>query len=90
MDRYIIKSEHTAEDCRAAVKHFMVYHKNFLTHFEWGCKDDDHTAYAIIEAESHEHALMSVPPAMKDKARAIKLTTFGQKGQTEKVHSKAS
>ena len=53
MDRYIVISEHTAEDCRMAVKHFRQYHANFLTHFEWGCYDNDHHAYAIIEADSH-------------------------------------
>ena len=42
MDRYLIISEHTAEDCRLAVKHFIQYHANFLTHFEWGCYDNDH------------------------------------------------
>ena len=89
MDRYIILSGHTEEDCRTAVKHFMEYHANYLTHFEWGCKDDDHTAYAIIEAESHDHAVMSVPPVFRDQARAVKLTTFGKKGQVEKVHTKA-
>jgi hypothetical protein len=44
MDRYIVISEHTAEDCRLAVKHFIQYHANFLTHFEWGCYDNDHHA----------------------------------------------
>jgi hypothetical protein len=76
MDRYIVISEHTAEECRAAVKHFMLYHANFLTHFDWGCYDNDHSAYTVIEAESHASAKMSVPPLFRDKARVIKLTRF--------------
>ena len=88
MDRYIVISEHTAEDCRMAVKHFIHYHANFLTHFEWGCLDNDHHAYVIIEAESHEKALMSVPPLFREKAKAIKLVYFKPKEGKDKVHEK--
>lgn len=76
MDRYIVISGHSAEDCRRAVKYFAEFHAGYITHFEWGCKDNDHNAYAIIEAESHEHAKMSVPPLFRDKAKVVKLTYF--------------
>jgi hypothetical protein len=77
MDTYLVISNHTAEDCKKAVEYFIEYHKGYLTKFEWGCMDQDHNAYAIIEAESHEHAKMSVPPLFRDKTRIIKLTRFG-------------
>ena len=51
MHRYLVISPHTAEDCKMAIKEFRKYNAGFLTHFEWGCLDNDHTAYAIIEAE---------------------------------------
>ena len=89
MDRYIVISSHTAEDCRAAVKHFREYHAGFLTHFEWGCYDNDHTAYAIIEAESHEQAKMAVPPILRSKARVVKLTTFSPKAKSDPTHEKS-
>ncbi len=86
MSRFIIKSEHTAEDCRQAVKHFREYHANFLTHFEWGCYDNDHTAYAIIDAESHEDAKMAVPPLFRNKATVIKLANFDPKKKSDSLH----
>lgn len=89
MNRYIIVSEHSAEDCRKAVKHFREYHANFLTHFEWGCYDNDHHAYLITEAESHENALMSVPPLFRSKAKAIKLTYFKPTKGNDKLHDKS-
>ncbi len=49
MNRYIVISSHTSEDCKMAVKQFRQYNAGFLTHFEWGCADNDHTAYAIIK-----------------------------------------
>jgi hypothetical protein len=79
MDKYLVISEHTMEDCNMAVKHFRQYHMNFMTHFEWGCKDKDHHAYAIIEAESHEHARMAVPPAFREKSRAIRVVRFTER-----------
>lgn len=86
MDRYIIISGHTAEDCRMAVKHFIEHHANYLTHFEWGCYDNDHTAYTIVEAENHGAALMCVPPLFREKAKAIKVTRFEPNTTKDKVH----
>ena len=87
MDRYIVLSSHTAEDCRTAVKYFREYHAVFLTHFEWGCYDKDHTAYAIIEAENHEQARMAVPPLFRDKTKVVKLTTLNPKGKSDPYHA---
>lgn len=86
MNRYIVLSNHTAEDCRMAVKYFREYHAGFLTHFEWGCLDNDHTAYAIIEAENHEHAKLSVPPLFRNKTKVVKLVTFDPKKTKDSSH----
>jgi hypothetical protein len=87
MDRYMVISGHTAADCRQAVKYFAEFYAGYIAHFEWGCKDNDHNAYAIIEAESHEQAFMSVPPLIRDKARVIKLTYFHPaKSEQDEIH----
>ncbi|MEO6131907.1 MAG: hypothetical protein ABIQ02_08655 [Saprospiraceae bacterium] len=86
MDRYIVISEHTLEDCKLAIKHFREYHAGFLTHFEWGCLDHDHHAYAIIEAENHNHAKMAVPPFFRNKTTVIRLTTFNKEPTSEDIH----
>jgi hypothetical protein len=87
MDRYIIISEHTAEECVAAVKYFVNYHAGFLTHFEWGCKDNDHHAYAIVEADDHLTASLMVPPLFREKAKIVKLTHFEAKNKEDHLHS---
>ncbi len=76
MDRFIVISPHTSEDCKMAVKQFRKYNASFLTHFEWGCMDNDHTAYVITESENHESARMTVPPLFREKTRVVKLTYF--------------
>jgi hypothetical protein len=73
MDKYLIVSSHTAEDCDRALQYFHEYHTGYLTHFWWGCMDHDHNGYAIIDAESHEEAKMAVPPLARDKTKTIKL-----------------
>lgn len=80
MDHYLIISEHTAEDCKMAVQYFSKYNAGFLTHFEWGCYDNDHHAYAFVDADSHEQALLAVPPLLRPKAKAIKVVQFAPKG----------
>lgn len=87
MNRYMVISGHTTEECRQAVKYFAEFYAGYITHFEWGCKDNDHNAYAIIEAESHEEALMTVPSLLRNKTKVVKLTYFyPKKVEEETVH----
>ena len=74
MDRYLIESAHTSEDCEKAIKEIAM--AGFLHQFEWGCKDGVHSAWAIIEAENRQHARQIVPWMMRDKARIVKLVKF--------------
>jgi hypothetical protein len=74
MDRYLIESPHTAENCSQAVKD--VHAAGYLHFFEWGCDDDDHTAWAIVEAENAEHARQMVPWYLRENARIVKLVKF--------------
>ena len=80
METYLVISCHTAEECDRALQYFHEYHEGYLTKFWWGCMDHDHNAYAIIEAESHEHAKMAVPPLARDKTKTIMLTHMDHSG----------
>lgn len=74
MDRYLIESPHTAQDCKMLVQ--QVYAMGYLHHFDWGCKDGVHSGWAIIEAESVAQAHLAVPAIVRSKARVIKLCKF--------------
>ena len=86
MDKYIVISPHTAEDCKQAVREFRQHNAGFLTHFDWGCADNDHTAYAVFEAENHETAKMSVPPLFRDKSKAVRLVNFDPAKSKDPYH----
>ncbi|HAL57661.1 MAG TPA: hypothetical protein DCP63_14625 [Bacteroidetes bacterium] len=74
MDRYLIVSPHTVEECKKAIH--QVHALGYITHFDWGCAVGDHTGWAIIEADSEAEALLVVPSFERPKARAVRLKKF--------------
>jgi hypothetical protein len=74
MNKYLIETTHTKEDCLHVLDLILAY--GFITHYDWGCEDGVHMGWAIVEADSNSEALLSVPPLIRDKARAVKLKKF--------------
>jgi hypothetical protein len=74
MNRYLVESTHDAEDCHHIVEQF-IYHGHIMN-FEWGCEEGIHSAWAMLESQNEAEALLSVPPHLRAKARAIRLTHF--------------
>jgi hypothetical protein len=85
MDRFIVVSPHTAEDCAKAVKDVLA--AGYITHFDWGCMDGDHTGWVVLEAESAKEALMVVPSSQRGTAKAVRLVKFAPK-DVENMHHK--
>lgn len=78
MERYLIISYHTEENCKKVIGYFSEHYGGFINNFEWGCFDGDHSAYAIIEAENKDHALMSVPAAFRKDVKVVQLNQFSR------------
>jgi len=74
MPQYIVISNHTGEDCVKALQETLAI--GYLTHFHWGCKDNVHTGWAILEAESKAEAIMSVPTFLRSSATVVLLTKY--------------
>jgi hypothetical protein len=74
MDRYLIISPHTEKECSSVLK--QVLYIGYITHFDWGCKDGEHTGWAIVEASSENEAKMVVPPNQRANTRAIRINKF--------------
>ena len=85
MDRYLVISNHTAQDCRGALQEALA--AGYITHFDWGCMDGVHTGWAIIEAENAKEAMLAVPTAQRHRASVVRLTKFSP-AQIEKMHPK--
>lgn len=85
MEKYLVVSPHTDEDCLKALQ--QIEAAGYLTHFDWGCEDGDHTGWAIIEAESKSQALMVVPSAQRPKAHAVRIVKFSSE-EVRGMHGK--
>jgi hypothetical protein len=83
MDRFLIISPHTEKNCSDVLKQLL--YTGYITHFDWGCADGEHTGWAIIEAKDAKEATMVVPPTQRSTARAIRLTKFSPE-QIKSMH----
>jgi hypothetical protein len=81
----MIESPHPTEKCDQVIQD--LHASGYLHQFDWGCKDNDHTGWAIVEAESREHARQIVPWYLRDQARIVKLVKFNL---ADDEHSKKS
>jgi hypothetical protein len=74
MERYLIETPHTGENCLALVD--QVQAQGYLHHFDWGCRAGVHTGWVIIDAENENQARMAVPPLVRADARVIRRNKF--------------
>ncbi len=83
MERFLVISPHTDADCKDTIQ--QVLFAGYITHFDWGCRDGDHTGWVVIDAENAKEALMVVPAKQRHTARAVRLTKFSA-ADIEKMH----
>ena len=74
MERFVIESPHPTEKCDQVLQD--LHAAGYLHHFEWGCEDNDHTGWAIVEAENVEDARQIVPWYLRGAARVVRLVKF--------------
>lgn len=83
MDRYIVISHHDGNDCVKALKQVLAI--GYLTHYDWGCKDGNHTGWAVLEGNSKAEVLLSVPTFLRHKAEVVQLVKFDPQ-RVERMH----
>ena len=76
MDRYIIESPHTKEECLRALDEVLAEGPAVLNKFDWGCQAGDHTGYAVVDAENETNVLKLIPTFLRNKTRIIKVGKF--------------
>ena len=76
MSRYLVETTHTARECTWALKKALQYNPQFLTIFEWGCKDGDHRGWAIVEAEDKFAVHALVPRVLRPYTHIVELNPF--------------
>ncbi|MBI3587202.1 MAG: hypothetical protein HY088_08745 [Ignavibacteriales bacterium] len=74
MQKFLVSSPHTIEDCKHIVKETLSI--GYLTHYYWGCKSGEHCGWVIIDADNEKEALLSVPPLVRHKSKAVAIVQF--------------
>lgn len=85
MERFLIISPHEAGECKAAL--YDIMEAGYITHFDWGCSDNDHTGWLILEATNAKEALMVVPSKYRHRAKVVRLIKFSPE-QITRMHEK--
>ncbi len=70
MSDYLVESPHTKEECLRALDEVLDKGADVLAKFEFGCKQGDHTAYAIVRG-TEASALELVPKFLRGKAKIV-------------------
>ena len=80
MDRYLIETPHTNDNCLMLLDALNA--QGYLNNFDWGCEAGVHTGWAIINAENEAQARLSVPPLVRNLARIVRLNKFSEEDVT--------
>lgn len=87
METFLVESPHTGVQCHQVMD--TQFAAGYLHNFYWGCPDEIHTGWAIIESEDRAQALMVVPPNLRSSARVIMLAKY-ERSKAEAAHPKDS
>lgn len=76
--RFLIEVPHegTTVACARVVDVFLKSGSHFLANADWGCRDGQHVAWMIVEADSKDEARLIVPPPFRNQARFVQLNSF--------------
>ena len=78
MARFLIEVPHEnkKEACDRAVRTFMETGSHFMTNADWGCSDDVHKAWFIVDVDTKQDARVILPPMFRQTATIIALQRF--------------
>ena len=93
MSKFLIEVPHDADAlaCARVAQVFLSSGSHFLSNAEWGCLDNVHVAWMIVEVDSKAEARAILPPAFRDQARITHVTRFKLASVEETIrrHSQA-
>jgi hypothetical protein len=78
MARFLIEVPHPEESvaCARAVKLLLETGSHYLTHADFGCMDNDHRAWIVVDVEDKMAAKMTLPPGDRAHATIVGLNKF--------------
>lgn len=89
MNSYLIAARHTSEDCLRALDETLAKGSKILDQYMFGCKEGDHTGYAMVTVKSRSEALSLVPGFLQDEACITKVEHYTP-AEIKAFHAKAA
>ncbi len=86
---YLIISPHDPDDCLRALDEELAMGPKVLDKFVYGCKEGDHTGYAIVDVKNLSDALAIVPGFLQGSACITKVDKFTP-AEIRSFHAKAA
>ena len=80
MAKFLIEVPHdnTEEACNRAIQIFKATGSHFVTNAEWGCHDDEHKAWMIVDLENKEQAKSILPLEFRAVAKITSVERLSQ------------
>ncbi len=90
MARFLIELTHeaTEEACTLAIQTLLSTGSHFLTNAEWGCEDNEHRCWIIVDVDRMEEARAILPPIYRNEAKIIKLKRYTMDDFNEAIETK--
>lgn len=85
----MITASHLPDQCIQALDEELAKGSGVLDKFVYGCKEGDHTSYAIVDAKNRSDALALVPDFLQDNACITKVDKFTA-SDIRALHAKAA
>ena len=78
MPKYMIGIEHenTKLACSLSVMETLKFGSHFVSHADWGCKDDVHKAWITVELDSKQEAMGILPPLLRQSATVTEVNHY--------------
>jgi hypothetical protein len=76
MARYLVEVPHTSEECVRELDSVLGYSHELLNRFDWGCKDNAHIGWALVEAQDTATVRMMLPMSLRGKAKVFGVVKF--------------
>jgi hypothetical protein len=89
MTKYLIASRHEPADCLRALDEELAKGTGILDKFVYGCKEGDHTGYAIVDVKNLSDALAMVPGFLQESACITKVDKYTP-AEIKAFHAKAA
>ena len=78
MARFLIELEHESdlEACKRAVEIILTSGSHFLTNAEWGCEDNVHKCWIMVDLNTKDEARAILPPVYRNEAIITKVKRY--------------